>query len=116
MSHNIERGDVYYCHLKANGSIQGGLRPVVIIQNNTGNSFSSTTIVVPLTTQIKNIKQPTHCLITIHHKNSPDVLNMGLTEQILTINQCQLQNKVCHLSNLELKKIEKCVLISLSIN
>ena len=60
----MKRGDVYYADLRpVIGSEQGGVRPVLIIQNDVGNHFSPTTIVIPLTSQRKNINQSTHTLI-----------------------------------------------------
>ena len=61
----MRRGDVYYCDLRpVIGSEQGGIRPVLIIQNDVGKTYAPTLIVVPLTSNTeKKVTQPTHCLL-----------------------------------------------------
>ncbi|WP_317854860.1 type II toxin-antitoxin system PemK/MazF family toxin [Chakrabartyella piscis] len=85
----VHRGDIYYCDLDpVKGSVQGGVRPVVIIQNQTGNNNSPTLIVAVITTIIKKVNQPTHLLIGERFglpKNS-----MIMFEQIRTIDKCEL--------------------------
>lgn len=65
-------------------SEQNGIRPAIIIQNDTGNHFSSTTIVMPLTSQIKNLNQPTHTLIIKNNEN-------GLEEDSMVLGECMRQ-------------------------
>ncbi|MBF1051646.1 MAG: type II toxin-antitoxin system PemK/MazF family toxin, partial [Peptostreptococcaceae bacterium] len=58
---NIKRGDIFYADLSpVIGSEQGGVRPVIIVQNNIGNKFSPTTIVAPITSKLNKAKLPTH--------------------------------------------------------
>ena len=59
----VKRGDIIMVRLYGHGNIQEGFRPAIIVQNNAGNRFSPTTIVVPLTSKIKQTSQPTHELI-----------------------------------------------------
>ena len=64
MTYTIKRGEIYYADLSpVIGSEQGGVRPVLILQNDTGNKFSSTTIVAPITSVPKKRSQPTHIFI-----------------------------------------------------
>ena len=67
---DIQRYDIIVVDLgKTVGSEQGGIRPAVVVQNNTGNTYSSTTIILPLTKEIKKLYQPTHTLIRKNYKN-----------------------------------------------
>ncbi|HBT64629.1 MAG TPA: PemK family transcriptional regulator [Ruminococcaceae bacterium] len=87
-----KRNEIYIANLpKVGGSIQYGLRPVVIVQNDTGNSFSSTVIIAPITSRIKP-KLPTHAAIdtdTGIHTGS-----IILCEQIRTINKINLRRRI----------------------
>ena len=66
----IKRGDMFYADLSpVIGSEQGGIRPVLIVQNDVGNKYSPTVIVLPLTTEIKKADLPTHCIIHKSIKN-----------------------------------------------
>ncbi len=85
----VQRGDIYYCDLDpVKGSVQGGVRPVVIIQNQTGNKNSSTLIVAVITTIIKKVNQPTH--IPIGERFGLPRNSMIMFEQIRTIDKCEL--------------------------
>lgn len=66
------------------GSEQLGIRPAVVIQNNTGNYFSSTTIVLPMTKELKNLSQPTHTLISKGREK-------GLTKDSMVLGECVRQ-------------------------
>jgi len=80
--------DVVYGNLtEQDGSIQSGNRPCVIIQNDLGNTYSPTLLVIPLTKQIKNLNQPTHILIKRDSDNGLKSDSMALAEQITTISK-----------------------------
>ena len=115
MALDIKRGDVLYCRLKSNGNIQGGVRPVVVVQNDIGNEYSPTTIIVPFTTKLKNATQPTHLLLNLPHGSNCVITNMLLAEQLTTINKRQLQSKVTHLSTEIMDQVDKKIIISLSL-
>ena len=86
---NYRRGDIYLADLgEHRGNIQGGVRPVINIQNNSGNFFGPTLIVVPLTTELKKLGQPTHCVLK--KQRGLDETSMSEAEQIVTINKCQV--------------------------
>lgn len=78
----LKRYDVVLVDFGKNiiGSEQGGIRPAVIVQNDTGNYFSSTTIVMPLTKHIKNLTQPTHTLIIKGRDNGLNCDSMAMAE------------------------------------
>ena len=93
MDSNIKRGDIYYADLSpVVGSEQGGIRPVLIVQNNVGNRYSPTVIAAAITSQINKAKMPTH--ITVGAPNyglTKD--SIILTEQIRTLDKRRLREK-----------------------
>lgn len=90
------------------GSKQSGCRPAVVMQNNIGNRYSPTLIVLPLTSKIKNIEQPTHVLIDSDEDNGLISKSMLLAEQITTIDKTKVK-KIGRISNRDLQKsIFKC--------
>jgi mRNA interferase MazF len=107
------RGEIYYADLSpVKGSEQGGLRPVLIIQNDVGNKHSPTTIVACLTTKctVKH-KLPTHIMLSKDCGLPKD--SMALLEQIRTIDKSRLSNKIGRISEEDMRRIEKGLLISL---
>lgn len=85
----VLRGQMYFANLDpVIGSEQGGSRPVLVIQNNVGNSFSPTVIVAPITTQIKKTRQLTHIGIPPHFGLPQN--SMAMLEQIRTIDKSRL--------------------------
>lgn len=111
----IKRGDVFYADLSpVVGSEQGGVRPVVIIQNDTGNKYSPTVIVAAITSQTNKSNLPTHIRITGDislPKNS-----VVLLEQIRTIDKRRLRDKVGELDNKVIKDIDNALYISLALD
>ncbi|MDO4604510.1 MAG: type II toxin-antitoxin system PemK/MazF family toxin [Helcococcus sp.] len=111
----IKRGDVFYADLSpVVGSEQGGVRPVVIIQNDTGNKYSPTVIAAAITSQTNKSNLPTHIIITGDinlPKNS-----VVLLEQIRTIDKRRLRDKVGELDNKVIKKIDNALYISLALD
>ena len=88
----VYRGEVYYAELSpATGSEQGGIRPVLIVQNDVGNRHAPTTIVVPLTTKIGKHKLPTHVFLQIDGLRCESI---ALCEQVRTISKLRLCQKV----------------------
>lgn len=111
----IQRGDVYYADLRpVVGSEQGGVRPVLIIQNNVGNRHSPTVICAAITSQMHKAKLPTHVELECDKYDlSKD--SVVLLEQLRTIDKKRLKDKVCHLDNQILDKIDKALEISLEL-
>jgi len=98
----IKRGDIFYADLSpVIGSEQGGIRPVLIIQNNVGNLHSPTVIVAAITSQISKNKLPTHIEIP-SQKTGLKIDSVILAEQIRTIDKSRLKEKICHIKDKEL--------------
>ncbi len=114
---DIQRGEIFFADLSlVKGSEQGGQRPVVIIQNNIGNSFSPTVIIVPITTQVSKNKIPTHVEIPSNiHFTGVGRDSVILTEQIRTIDKSRLQDKIGFLSIPIMETINKALIISLGL-
>ena len=96
---NVKRGDIFYADLSpVVGSEQGGVRPVLIIQNDVGNKYSPTVIVAAITSQINKAKLPTHIEISADDYGlSKD--SVVLMEQIRTIDKKRLKEKTGHLDD-----------------
>ena len=111
----IRRGDVYYADLRpVVGSEQGGIRPVLIIQNDVGNRHSPTVIVAAITSQINKSKLPTHVeLSSRRYEMVKD--SVILLEQLRTIDKRRLKERVCHLDGEILTKVDKALEISLQL-
>ena len=112
----IRRGDIYYADLSpVTGSEQGGVRPVLIIQNNIGNRHRPTVICAAITSKMNKAKLPTHIEISAGRyqivKNS-----VVLLEQIRTIDKQRLREYVCHVDQELMKKVEKALKISLELS
>ena len=112
----IKRGDVYYADLRpVIGSEQGGIRPVLIIQNDTGNRHSPTIICAAITSKMNKAKLPTHVeLDSSRYEMVKD--SVVLLEQLRTIDKRRLKDKVCHLDSEILDKVDKALRISLELN
>ena len=112
----IKRGDIFYADLRpVVGSEQGGIRPVLIIQNDVGNRHSPTVICAAITSKMNKAKLPTHIEIDagIYGIEKDSVI---LLEQLRTIDKKRLRDKVCHLDREILRKVERALLISLDLN
>ena len=111
----FRRGDIYLANLNPRrGSVQGGTRPVVVLQNNDGNYFSSTLIIAPLTSQMKKVRQPTHYLIPSNRALKKPSLIMF--EQIQTIDKCMIKGYMGKLSKEQYGDIDDYLRISLDIH
>ena len=111
----IKRGDIFYADLRpVVGSEQGGIRPVLVIQNDIGNKYSPTVIVAAVTSQINKSKLPTHLqLDTKEFGLSKD--SVVLLEQVRTIDKSRLREKVCHLDENFMWQIDKSLRVSLGL-
>ncbi|KGX90573.1 PemK family transcriptional regulator [Pontibacillus halophilus JSM 076056 = DSM 19796] len=111
----VKRGDVYFADLSpVVGSEQGGVRPVLILQNNIGNRFSPTVIVAAITAQIQKAKLPTHVEIDAERYGF-ERDSVILLEQIRTIDKQRLTDKITHLDDAMMSKVEEAVQISLGL-
>jgi len=112
----IKRGDIFYADLRpVIGSEQGGIRPVLIVQNDTGNKHSPTVICAAITSKMNKAKLPTHVELAAD-KYGIVKDSVILLEQVRTIDKSRLKEKVCHLDKEVLKKIDKALIISLSLD
>ena len=112
----VKRGDIYYADLSpVIGSEQGGIRPVLIIQNDVGNKYSPTVIAAAITSQINKAKMPTHIELSASdyglYKDS-----VILLEQIRTIDKKRLREKVAHLDKKLMKEVDEALSVSFGID
>lgn len=112
---NIRRGDIYYADLSpVVGSEQGGIRPVLIVQNDVGNKFSPTVIAAAITSQQSKANLPTHIAIdTTGSGLAKD--SVVLLEQIRTIDKKRLREKMGSVDNGYMDKINKAISISFGL-
>lgn len=111
----IKRGDVFYADLRpVVGSEQGGIRPVLIIQNDIGNKHSPTVIVAAITSKMNKAKLPTHIEID---SSSYEIVrdSVILLEQLRTIDKRRIREKICHLRPELLKQVDYALKISLEL-
>ncbi|MDO4748678.1 MAG: type II toxin-antitoxin system PemK/MazF family toxin [Eubacteriales bacterium] len=112
---NIKRGDIYYADLSpVIGSEQGGVRPVLIVQNNIGNRFSPTVIAAAITSQQTKAKLPTHIPIGAQTSGlSKD--SVVLLEQVRTIDKKRLKEKMGTVSENSMKEINNAISVSFGL-
>lgn len=111
----VKRGDIYYANLSpVVGSEQGGLRPVLVIQNDVGNKYSPTVIVAAITSQISKGKLPTHIELNAKECNL-EKDSVVLLEQLRTIDKRRLKEKVTHLQDEFMMKINEAIQISIGL-
>ena len=113
---NYSRGDIYYANMEPHvGSEQGGERPVVVLQNDTGNKHSPTLIIATLTSRVdKKRHLPTHVLLDQNPGlKVPSIVQL---EQIFTIDKCRVQRFAGQTSEEEMKRIELAMKISLGLD
>ena len=113
MQEDIKRGEVYYADLSPIvGSEQGGIRPVLILQNNKGNCYSPTTIIAAVTSGEKKAYLPTHIAITIPGLKRQSVV---MLEQVRTIDKSRLIGYIGKADEGTMRKIDRAVKISFEV-
>jgi mRNA interferase MazF len=111
----VKRGDVYFADLSpVVVSEQGGVRPVLVIQNDIGNRFSPTVIVAAITAQIQKAKLPTHVEIDAKRYGF-ERDSVILLEQIRTIDNQRLTDKITHLDDEMMDKVDDALQVSLGL-
>lgn len=109
----VRRGDIYYANIGENmGSIQSGIRPVMIVQNDFGNMHSPTVLVAILSSKINKAKLPTHVIITKEECKGLTYDSFVGMEQLFTLNKYQLGSYIGHIMN---DKIDKAIAVSLGL-
>lgn len=111
----IKRGDVFFADLSpVVGSEQGGTRPVLVIQNDIGNRFSPTVIIAAITAQIQKAKLPTHVEIDAE-KYQFERDSVILLEQVRTIDKSRLTDKITHLDEMLMEKVDEALEVSFGL-
>ncbi len=111
----IKRGDIFYGDLSpVIGSEQGGIRPVLIVQNDIGNKYSPTVIVAAITSQINKAKLPTHIELNAEEYGITKE-SVILLEQIRTIDKKRLKERVGHLSDELMKQVDTALQVSFGL-
>lgn len=111
----IRRGDIYYADLRpVVGSEQGGVRPVLIIQNDVGNKHSPTVICAAITSKMNKAKLPTHVELS---SRECDMVkdSVILLEQLRTIDKQRLREKICHIEGELQEKVNAALKVSLDL-
>ncbi len=112
----VRRGEIYFADLSpVVGSEQGGIRPVLIIQNDLGNHFSPTVIIAAITAKMSKPNMPTHIEIPA------ETAGLGkdsvvLTEQIRTIDKLRLKERIGHLEEATMQKVDEALKISVGLD
>ncbi len=112
---SIRRGDIYYADLSpVVGSEQGGVRPVLIIQNDIGNRFSPTVIAAAITSRSEKANLPTHIKLFAEHSGLAKD-SIVLLEQIRTLDKKRLKEKMGSLSNEDMDMVNEALSISFGL-
>ena len=110
----MKRGDIYYADLSGSiGSEQGGIRPVVIVQNDKGNRHSHTIIAAPVSSRLSKPPIPTHVMIPSTHMERSSMI---LLEQLRTLDKQRLGQWVCTLDQKTMERINEALKISLGMD
>ena len=113
---NIKRGDIYYADLSpVVGSEQGGLRPVLIIQNDVGNRYSPTVIAAAITSRMEKNKLPTHIEVYAARVGLPRD-SVILLEQIRTLDKRRLRERIGHLDEDEMRRVNEGISVSFGLS
>lgn len=112
---NVKRGDIYYADLSpVVGSEQGGVRPILVIQNNIGNKYSPTVIVAAITSKISKPKMPTHIGL-LAKKVGLERNSVVLLEQLRTIDKQRLKDRVTHIDDELMEKVDYALKVSVGL-
>ena len=112
----VKRGDIYFADLRpVVGSEQGGIRPVLIIQNDVGNRYSPTVICAAITSRMNKAKLPTH--IEIDSRRCQIMKDsVILLEQIRTIDKQRLKDMIGHLDKERMRSVDEAIRVSLALH
>ena len=118
-----KRGDIFYADLSpVVGSEQGGLRPVLIIQNDVGNRYSPTVIAAAITSRMGKAKLPTHIDVTVGGTSSVGGAPSGLSrdsvillEQVRTIDKRRLRERMGHLDETVMERVNAAIAVSFGL-
>lgn len=111
----VKRGEIYYADLSpVVGSEQGGVRPVLVLQNDIGNYYSQTVIIAAVTTQVQKNKLPTHVLLG---KDETPLAHDSviLLEQVRTIDKQRLQDRITQVNATRMREVDRALKVSLGL-
>lgn len=113
---NIKRGEIYYVDLRpVVGSEQGGIRPVLIVQNDVGNRHSPTVICTSITSRMTKSNLPTHVVLHSSEENGLKVDSTVLLEQLRTIDKTRIKEKLGTISSSDLLNVQNALKVSLEM-
>lgn len=111
----VKRGELYFADLSpVVGSEQGGIRPVLVVQNDIGNKYSPTVIAAAITSKLNKAKLPTHIELS-SKEYGLEKDSVVLLEQIRTIDKVRLKEKIGELSELKMSQVNRAMMISLGV-
>ncbi len=112
----VKRGEIFFASLNpVQGSEQGGVRPVLVVQNDVGNQYSPTTIVAAITSQTGKAKLPTHVAIR-GNESGLKRDSLVLAEQIRTIDKGRLQQKIATLPEQTMTRVDRALSVSFHLD
>ena len=117
MDTSVKRGDIYYADLSpVVGSEQGGVRPVLIIQNDTGNRYSPTVIAAAITSQTGKARLPTHIDLPVEESCGLSRDSIVLLEQIRTLDKRRLREHMGKVDEKAMKKVDNAIAVSFGLH
>ena len=117
MDTSVKRGDIYYADLSpVVGSEQGGVRPVLIIQNDTGNRYSPTVIAAAITSQTGKAKLPTHIDLPVDHSCGLSRDSVVLLEQVRTLDKKRLREHMGRVDDQVMRKVDNAIAVSFGLH
>ena len=115
MDTNVKRGDIYYADLSpVVGSEQGGVRPVLIIQNDTGNRYSPT-VIAAITSQTGKARLPTHIDLPVDQSCGLSRDSVVLLEQVRTLDKRRLRERMGHVEEHVMEKVDTAIAVSFGL-
>ena len=116
MDTNVRRGDIYYADLSpVVGSEQGGVRPVLIVQNDTGNRHSPTVIAAAITSQTGKARLPTHIALPVTESCGLNRDSIILLEQVRTLDKKRLRERMGHVEEQVMEKVDTAIAVSFGL-
>lgn len=116
MDNTVKRGDIFYADLSpVVGSEQGGIRPVLIVQNNTGNRHSPTVIAAAITSQTGKARLPTHISLAAMSSGLPKE-SVILLEQIRTLDKRRLREHMGRVDDAVMRRVDTAIAVSFGLN
>ena len=116
MDNSVKRGDIFYADLSpVVGSEQGGVRPVLIIQNDTGNRYSPTVIAAAITSQTGKARLPTHIALQVNENCGLNRDSIILLEQVRTLDKKRLRERMGHVEEAVMEKVDTAIAVSFGL-